>query len=38
VPDPKAVPFGPFLVLGALEVLFFPDFFARLFARLVSGS
>ena len=35
VPDPKAVPFGPFLILGALEVLFFPDFFARLFARLV---
>ena len=38
VPDPKAVPFGPFLVLGALEALFFPDFFARLFAHLVIGG
>lgn len=35
-PDPKAVPFGPFLVLAAFEVLFFPNLFSRIFGRLVA--
>lgn len=37
VPDAKAVPFGPFLVLAAFEVLFFPDVFANLLGRLVGA-
>jgi leader peptidase (prepilin peptidase)/N-methyltransferase len=38
VPDPKAVPFGPFLVLGALQVLFFPEVFAGLFHKLLESA
>ena len=33
-PPPRAIPFGPFLVLGTLEVLLLPDIFADLFTRL----
>lgn len=29
-PHPRAIPFGPFLVLGALEVVLVPDLFATL--------
>lgn len=33
-PDPHAVPFGPFLVLGGLEVMFFPEAWSWGLARL----
>lgn len=36
VPDPKAMPFGPFLVLGSLQVLFFPHVFAQVLSALVN--
>lgn len=35
-PDPKAVPFGPFLVLATFEVLFYPEVFTHLFERLAG--
>ena len=33
-PPPKAVPFGPFLVLGAFQVVLFADFFDSLPIRV----
>ncbi|MDP7038298.1 MAG: prepilin peptidase [Myxococcota bacterium] len=30
VPHPRAIPFGPFLILGAWQVFFLPDFFATI--------
>jgi leader peptidase (prepilin peptidase) / N-methyltransferase len=36
VPPPRAIPFGPFLVLGALEVVLLPDIFAEV-PQLVTG-
>lgn len=36
-PDPHAVPFGPFLVLGALQVVLLPDLFAALQGRLLAA-
>ncbi len=30
VPPPRAIPFGPFLILAAFEVLLLPDIFAHL--------
>lgn len=34
VPPPRAIPFGPFLVLGALQVVLLPDLFEALPVRL----
>jgi len=35
-PPPKAIPFGPFLVLGALETLLLPGIFANVAGRLAG--
>ena len=35
VPPPRAIPFGPFLVLGTLEVVLLPDVFANIPQRVV---
>jgi leader peptidase (prepilin peptidase)/N-methyltransferase len=41
VPPPRAIPFGPFLVLGALEIVLLPELFADMperIARLLAGE